>query len=872
MGLFNLIKSALGSDQKGQQANTTPPGEKVNYEKIIDAAYNELIARGNKTWWSMKSNEMDTYKTHLLPLTDKQKTGFICWATTQISGFYKNRTSFSSEDKSYRILHITDAFHSSLLRTKLSFTENDLEQVLHCFKTHPKYSNNSLLNWPLGLLVNLIEKQVAKGPLSPEFTKILAQLKSDLEGEVNFYEQKTKQKILQKIELMLHKAGGNSNSAKPTFFPAPDGFGNYANSTIRAMEEKKQQAFFKIMILAQKATGGKPSAKFLNEIQEAYKEFGQDKYKQLVNDWISFITAMKEKTETYTTEYYNTAYSYNTTEFIDQVNIDMIKGIVWSMVFFFDKTTLFNIAQLADRTYRKIPGKGPACMAVGNACLYVLANVRGMDGIGHLSRLRLRIKQANTQSTIEKYLEEAAKEQGVSLHEIEDMAVDDYDLVEGKREYELEGFKAVLQINGVGKTLLQWYKPDGTEQKAIPLIVKERQAAKLKKIKDTGKQVELTTTAQRDRLDRMFISNRAISGTAFYSLYWQHGLMQFLTKKIIWTVEQSGNKQSVFYLNNTWVNQNGDTIEVSFDDNTLFSLWHPVFSTVDEIKNWRAFMMHHHVIQPLKQAYREVYLLTDAEINTRTYSNRMAAHILKQHQFNSLAKTRGWKYALKGGFDGGYYKEFASLDLKEYKLRAEFWVNEVDNPDAINETGIWLYVATDQLRFTDSIDNSVRELIEIPDIVFSEIMRDADLFVGVASVGNDPNWRDNGGLQAYRTYWESYSFGDLNELAKTRKTMLEILLPKLKVAAVAEIKDKFLVVKGKLRTYKIHIGSTNILMEPNDQYLCIVPDRSRKDGTENLFLPFEGDSGLSVILSKAILLAEDDKITDKTITSQINRK
>lgn len=283
-------------------------------------------------------------------------------------------------------------------------------------------------------------------------------------------------------------------------------------------------------------------------------------------------------------------------------------------------------------------------------------------------------------------------------------------------------------------------------------------------------------------------------------------------------------------------------------------------------------MMHHHVIQPLKQAYREVYLLTDAEINTRTYSNRMAAHILKQHQFNSLAKTRGWKYALKGGFDGGYYKEFASLDLKEYKLRAEFWVNEVDNPDAINETGIWLYVATDQLRFTDSIDNSVRELIEIPDIVFSEIMRDADLFVGVASVGNDPNWRDNGGLQAYRTYWESYSFGDLNELAKTRKTMLEILLPKLKVAAVAEIKDKFLVVKGKLRTYKIHIGSTNILMEPNDQYLCIVPDRSRKDGTENLFLPFEGDSGLSVILSKAILLAEDDKITDKTITSQINRK
>ncbi|MCY7423179.1 MAG: hypothetical protein LH478_15710, partial [Chitinophagaceae bacterium] len=139
------------------------------------------------------------------------------------------------------------------------------------------------------------------------------------------------------------------------------------------------------------------------------------------------------------------------------------------------------------------------------------------------------------------------------------------------------------------------------------------------------------------------------------------------------------------------------------------------------------------------------------------------------------------------------------------------------------------------------------------------------------SVGNDPQWRDNGGLPAYRDYWQAYSFGDLTEVAKTRKTILERMLPRLKVGKVAEIKDKFVVVNGKLRTYKIHIGSTNILMEPNDQYLCIVPDRSTI-ASQNLFLPFEGDSGVSVILSKAVMLADDDKITDTTITSQIKRK
>ena len=60
-----------------------------------------------------------------------------------------------------------------------------------------------------------------------------------------------------------------------------------------------------------------------------------------------------------------------------------------------------------------------------------------------------------------------------------------------------------------------------------------------------------------------------------------------------------------------------------------------------------------------------------------------------------------------------------------------------------------------------------------------------------------------------------------------------------------------------------------ILMEPNDQYLCIVPGRG--DETGDLFLPFEGDRMLAIILSKAFLLADDTKIEDPAIISQIKR-
>ncbi len=41
--------------------------------------------------------------------------------------------------------------------------------------------------------------------------------------------------------------------------------------------------------------------------------------------------------------------------------------------------------------------------------------------------------------------------------------------------------------------------------------------------------------------------------------------------------------------------------------------------------------------------------------------------------------------------------------------------------------------------------------------------------------------------------------------------------------------------------------------------------------SDDVFLPFEGDHLLSIILSKALLLADDTKITDPTIVSQIKR-
>jgi hypothetical protein len=81
-------------------------------------------------------------------------------------------------------------------------------------------------------------------------------------------------------------------------------------------------------------------------------------------------------------------------------------------------------------------------------------------------------------------------------------------------------------------------------------------------------------------------------------------------------------------------------------------------------------------------------------------------------------------------------------------------------------------------------------------------------------------------------------------------------------------------VRGERHTYKIHLGSGNILMTPDDRYLCIVPTSSAGAGAGSGagdlgYLPFEGDRTLAVILSKAMMLARDTEITDPTVLSQL---
>lgn len=136
---------------------------------------------------------------------------------------------------------------------------------------------------------------------------------------------------------------------------------------------------------------------------------------------------------------------------------------------------------------------------------------------------------------------------------------------------------------------------------------------------------------------------------------------------------------------------------------------------------------------------------------------------------------------------------------------------------------------------------------EIPDVLYSEVMRDVDLAVSVAHAGGvDPE--------------TSHSTVEM------RKAIVECSLELFKLKNV-RLEGSHAVIDGKLGQYTVHLGS-GIVYQMGNAMLLVVPVHSQHRG--RIFLPFvDEDPKTAEILSKILLFAEDTKIKDPGILSQI---
>ena len=536
---------------------------------------------------------------------------------------------------------------------------------------------------------------------------------------------------------------------------------------------------------------------------------------------------------------------------------ELFKGMIWAAPFVNDDTLTRLVENIGLTCFKKIPTHGAISIKLGNACIYSLANLPDRGGIEQLLHFRNKITYPSVRRNVEKHLQLIAQKYEMTTDQLEEMAVSDFKL---SADYEivasLATYRGVIAIEEDGKVVTSWF--DGKD-KRLKNAPKSLDAVAVKDFKNEAKKLKNYLSVQRQRIEDVFLRRRLWRYEVWEKYYHLHPLVSHLTRRLIWQFTRDDKSVAAIFFGEYW--QTVDGVKLDWiDAQTTVKLWHPFHATAPTVLQWRTWLEKHQIRQPFKQAYREIYLLTDAERNTENYSNRFAAHILRQHQFAALCKIRNWQYKLKGQWAND---SIPTITIPAWDMIAEFWV-EIDWEGEATEKGAFQLIFTDQVRFYK--DDEQLEMDDVPAIVFSEIMRDVDLFVGVTSIGNDPGWQDNN--TEHNDYWRNYSFSELSASAKVRKTALEKLIPRLKIASKCHFEDRFLIVKGSRRTYKIHLGSGNILMEPNDQYLCIVPNR-KDQKLDKLFLPFEGDQLLSIIVSKALLLAADQQIKDPVILAQL---
>jgi Domain of unknown function (DUF4132) len=550
---------------------------------------------------------------------------------------------------------------------------------------------------------------------------------------------------------------------------------------------------------------------------------------------------------------------------VDERNADVARAAVWVTIGLRERWVVPTLHRLADRA---IHASNLTGWLVGdkvpNACIVSLGQLGTAEALAALQRLQDGTTHNGFRKRIAAALTVAATASGLTPGQLAERTVPTGGLSpHGTVEIVAGTLTARASVDDDLKVRIQWAAAAHGWAAKPPL---DAPRADVQAVRRQVKDLRDMLGAERRRVEGLFAADRRWDLADWRRSYLDHPVTGRVARRLIWfVVDQNG--AMVAGVPTATGMMRTLTGEGRLPTRGPVALWHPATATTDEVRAWRSWLLDQGMRQPFKQAFREVYLLTPAERETGTYSNRFAAHVLHYQQAYALFKQRGWPANYLGPYDGGHHGQ-ARHDFPDAGLTAVF---EHFRADAGADQGRVELCSTDRVWFFRTADRARQAvpLERVPPLVFSEAMRDVDLFVGVSSIALDPDWADRGD-DPYHDYWRHTAFGALSATAEVRRDVLARLLPKTKIADRVELGDRYLRVRGNRGTYKVHLGSANILIEPDDRYLCIVPANAGR--TRRVMLPFDGDEVLSVILSKAMLLATDDKITDPTILRQLKRR
>lgn len=251
-------------------------------------------------------------------------------------------------------------------------------------------------------------------------------------------------------------------------------------------------------------------------------------------------------------------------------------------------------------------------------------------------------------------------------------------------------------------------------------------------------------------------------------------------------------------------------------------------------RDYQKYLYDNKEVQPFRQVFRELYVKTAEESET-CYSYRYAGNQVQPSKTVATLKTRHWVADMESGLQKVYYKE--NIVAHIYVLADWFSPSDIESP------------TIEYVCFFDRHTWELLKISDIPDVVFSEVMRDVDLAVSVAHAGGvDPE--------------TSHSTMEM------RGAILSFVLPMFRIDNV-KIEGHHAIINGKLADYTVHLGS-GVVHQIGGAMIPVLPVHSQHRG--KIFLPFvDDDPKTAEVISKVLLFAEDSKIKDPMILGRISK-
>ncbi|MHB8891498.1 MAG: DUF4132 domain-containing protein [Candidatus Limnocylindrales bacterium] len=545
---------------------------------------------------------------------------------------------------------------------------------------------------------------------------------------------------------------------------------------------------------------------------------------------------------------------------------------------------------------------------VASTCAALLGRLDADGAAAALGRMKATVRSRAVLKQVDAALGAISQRTGTPVWQLQESAVPTFGLDESGRKAVVVGeAEADVSVDDDGRVHVTWRTSEGQVTPKPPASIAKTWASRIATLRGDTKEIEKTLATERSRLEALLIAPRSWTATAWRARYLSHPLTRPWARRLLWQFEDATSRQVGMPVADAIEGLDG---RVAVGPETTVRLWHPIAASASEVEAWRAWLMDRRLRQPFKQAFREVYRLAPQEAEG-TSSGRFGGRVLHYPQASALMSARRWSANQLGFWDGGF-DAVAKRTFESHAIRAEFdhqlardessITREVEEREARLErstpepvdvdelvarlveaarhhseqpTGTGYedvrYCRTGEVRFFRADDResvAPLPLREIPAEVFSEAMRDVDLFSSVASVAVDQLWhdRDEPRISIYR---DLSAFAVLPESAQTRRDVLQRLIPRSRIADRCTFEERYLRVRGDLRTYRIHLGSAQVLMEPNDEHLFVrLPGGPAAAEANGVFMPFE-DTLLGHVLANAFLLAEDAKIRDDTIRRQI---